>query len=186
MVQVTEKELTEDTQRYLSLLETQSGKVIFFGMLKDLFGWKGFYPGNERLGDGALVTLRNSLRLVSSRQDRSLEKYSMASIPIFADYLVELLKSTDGYFGRGLNTVRCSLHMESTQGLCSRIRESESLDPFTLENMGWVKVYPYLNHPLFGALILEVRHEMKGFGLFLFRGESHMAIHTEEIRKALS
>ena len=125
MVQVTEKELTEDTQRYLSLLETQSGKVIFFGMLKDLFGWKGFYPGNERLGDGALVTLRNSLRLVSSRQDRSLEKYSMASIPIFADYLVELLKSTDGYFGKGLNTVRCDLHMQSTQELCSRIRENE-------------------------------------------------------------
>ena len=182
----TEKKLTEDTQRYISFLEIQLGKVIFLEILKDLFEWKGFYPGNERLGDGALVTLRTSLRLVSSRQDKGLEKYSMPSIPVFADYLVELLKSTDGYFGKGLNTVRCSLNMESTKELCNRIRESGSLDPFSLENMKWVTVYPYLKHPSLDALVLEVRHETKGFGLFLFRGESHQEVYTEEIRKALS
>ncbi|MBI2107341.1 hypothetical protein HYT57_05145 [Candidatus Woesearchaeota archaeon] len=110
----------------------------------------------------------------------------MLSIPVFADYLVEFLKSTDGYFGRGLNTVRCSLDMESTQMLCNRIRESGSLNPFSLENMMWVKVYPYLEHPSLGALVLEVRHETKGFGLFLFRGGSHQEIYTKEIRKALS
>lgn len=186
MAQVTEKELTEDTQRYVSILEEHLGETMPLGEIKNLFEWKGFYRIEGRYGKGAIVTLRNVLRLVSSRHDGPVDERPILSIPIFTDYLIEILRSTDGYFGRGVNTVRCDLQLESTQELCSKIRESEPLNPFSPENMGWIKVYPYLNHPSLGALVIEVRHERKGFGLFLFRGESRRIVYIEELKKALS
>jgi hypothetical protein len=178
-----EKRYSDVTERALKFLnDTGNGDEVPLTKVMEFLAEKGVNVGKYDY-EGGRQTNRNFMRILSCSY---YEPRKWAEV----DRLRQFFIKTDGFYGKGLESLGSNLGIYPSGKLVRRLAsycfdDGEHLS----EEDDTTLIYKFLHYENLGPLSLEIVQynpiKEGKFSVFMFRGEDSESFYLDEIRKAL-